>query len=419
VSEPLVSDTVCAFVLDDEKQVGALICKVLAACGFAPRQFTSPADFLAELAASPPELVLLDLSLGQSDAIEVIRNLENVKYQGSVLLVSGRDEATLNDITEIGKRHGLLMLPPLKKPFRPADLKLRLSGAGASGAEPKPILQPDSNLPAKIMVELGDALRNKWLELWYQPKINLKSSAICGAEALIRARHPVHGTVLPSNLLPPAGDPGYEPLTNFVIERAMADWCRFAEQGVVVKLSINVPVSMIRAPDFVSLVRSSLPNNKEFCGLTIEVTEDELIRDCELTREVATQLKLYNVDISIDDFGSGYASLSRLNDLPFAELKIDRRFVDGCASNPLKHGLCHSVVDLAHRFGATVCAEGVESAQDLRALIAMNCDQAQGFLFARPMSAVRFASDTLLRATTGSLRQHLSKAVRRQAPGRG
>jgi EAL domain-containing protein (putative c-di-GMP-specific phosphodiesterase class I) len=415
--ESLTSDTGCAFVLDDEKRVGALICQVLAACGFLPRQFTSPTAFLAELAASPPELVLLDLSLGQSDAIEVMRDLEELKYQGRVLLVSGRDETTLNDITAIGRRHGLVMLSPLKKPFRPADLKLRLSGAAAVTAESKPILQPDSNLPAKILVELGEAIRNKWLELWYQPKINLKSSAICGAEALTRAKHPVYGTVLPANLLPPAGDPGYEPLTEFVIEQAMADWCRFAEQGLVVKLSINVPVSMICGPDFVALIRSSLPHSRDFCGLTVEVTEDELIRDCELTREVATQLKLYNVDISIDDFGSGYASLSRLNDLPFAELKIDRRFVADCASNPRKYGLCQSVVELAHRFGAMVCAEGVESAQDLRALMAMNCDQAQGFFFARPMTAVRFASDSLLRAMTGSLRKNPGKASIRRPPG--
>jgi EAL domain-containing protein (putative c-di-GMP-specific phosphodiesterase class I) len=109
-------------------------------------------------------------------------------------------------------------------------------------------------------------------------------------------------------------------------------------------------------------------------------------------REIANQLKLYNVGISIDDFGSASASLSRLNDLPFTEVKIDRGFVLGCSSNQLKHSVCQTVIDLAHRFGATVCAEGVETVEDLRALIAMQCDSVQGYVFASPMPAAEFAS---------------------------
>jgi EAL domain-containing protein (putative c-di-GMP-specific phosphodiesterase class I) len=101
------------------------------------------------------------------------------------------------------------------------------------------------------------------------------------------------------------------------------------------------------------------------------------------------------VDLSIDDFGSGYASLSRLNDLPFAEVKIDRSFVSGCATNALKHSLCQTVVDLAHRFGATACAEGVEQIEDLRALMAMKCDTAQGYLFAKPMPAASITAAAL------------------------
>jgi len=124
-----------------------------------------------------------------------------------------------------------------------------------------------------------------------------------------------------------------------------------------------------------------------------------MIRDSEWAREVANQLKLYNVDLSIDDFGSGYASLSRLNDLPFAEVKIDRSFVSGCASNKLKHSLCQTVVDLAHRFGATACAEGVETNEDLRAVMAMQCDSAQGFLFAKAMPAADFTEAALVSGT--------------------
>jgi diguanylate cyclase (GGDEF)-like protein len=387
-----------AYVLDDEAQIAALVCKVMDACGIESRQFTEPEPFLAQLEVSPPELVVLDLSLGQTDAVEIIRQLEILKYKGEVLLISGRDEATLAEIAQIGKRHGLTMLTPLRKPFRAANLKQRL-------AAPRPDMRPtaaqrgpDDKKPREVSVQLVDALRNNWVEAWYQPIIDLKSLSVCGAEALVRARHPYYGVITAANLLPPAGHPAYEPLSKFILGQAMADWRRFAEHELRLRLAVNVPVSVIHTPDFIGLIRSILPADASFPGLTIEITEDEIIRDPKWAREIAIQLKLYNVGISIDDFGSAYASLSRLNDLPVSEVKIDGSFVAGCAKDRLKRGLCQTVVELAHRFGATACAEGVSSPDDLRELVEMNCDSAQGFLFAEPMPADRFAAALLARS---------------------
>jgi two-component system cell cycle response regulator len=389
-----------AFVLDDEPKIAALICKVLRMCGLTSQQFNIVAPFLAAVEASPPGLVVLDLSLGQSDAVEVILSLEARKYRGKVLLISGRDEITLNEITQIGEKHGLVMLPPLKKPFRPADVKRRLASHAAdavqSSASP---VKPKNDTRGKPVIQVVEALRNHWLDLWYQPKFDLKTGQVCGAEGLIRAQHPLHGVIMPENLLPPAGSPDYLPLTEFVVKCAMTDWVQFARQGLPLKLSINAPVSVIHTPAFVELVRSARPKDLEFTGLMVEVTEDEVIRDSERAREVASQLKLYNVDLSIDDFGSGYASLSRLNDLQFAEVKIDRSFVTGCTANELKRSLCQTAIDLAHRFDATACAEGVETAEDLRTVMAMGCDTAQGFLLGKPLPAAEFTEAALVGGT--------------------
>jgi EAL domain-containing protein (putative c-di-GMP-specific phosphodiesterase class I)/CheY-like chemotaxis protein len=386
-----------AYVLDDEPQIGIMICQVLGACGLEPRQFTSPGPLYEAIQHASPELIVLDLALGQSDAVEVIRQLETLKFQGKILLISGRDQTTLEEIAQIGKRRGLAMLDPLTKPFRVADLKNRLLASGTA-SQPQVKERPrDRAAAGGVAVDVRDALRNGWLELWYQPKIDLKSLTICGAEALLRARHPEHGIILPKDLLPPAGDPAYQPLSTFVIERAMADWRRFADVGIAIKLAVNVPASVMLAPDFVDLVRRSLPTSTDFPGLIIEVTEDEVIRDPDWIREVATQLKLYNVQISIDDFGSGYASLSRLSELPFAEVKIDRSFVEDCATSPLKHGLCQTIVDLAHRFDASVCAEGIATTEDLLSLVDMQCDTAQGALFADAMPAGELLAMVLAR----------------------
>ena len=226
-------------------------------------------------------------------------------------------------------------------------------------------------------------------------KIDLRSLVVCGAEALIRVRHPDHGVIEPAEFLPPAGDPLYKPLSFFVVRRTMADWTLFAGKAFFLKLSINVPASILNAPGFVDLARRLIPRDPRFPGVIVEVTEDEFIRDPEWMREVATQLKLYNAWISIDDFGKAYASLSRLTDLPFVELKLDRSFVSNCGSDKLKYALCQTVVDLACRFGASLCAEGVETADDLRCVTKLGFDSAQGYFLARPMPSDRFLASLL------------------------
>jgi EAL domain-containing protein (putative c-di-GMP-specific phosphodiesterase class I)/FixJ family two-component response regulator len=372
-----------AYVLDDEAQIAAFVCSVLRASGFDAQPFATPVALFVESKKALPDLIVLDLALGQSDAVEVIRYLETIKFRGSVLLISGRDAAVLAEIERIGKDRGLGMLPSLQKPFRVSELKNRLTTIGSPEGLPA---ATKANAAREFVVDLQEAEKNGWLELWYQPKIDLKTLSVCGAEALLRARHPKFGIVSPANLLPPAGDPAHHALSRFVVRRAMTDWERFADHNILLKLAVNVPVSVISTSEFIPLVRQMLPVARAFPGLIVEVTEDEVIRDAALIREIATQLKLYNAWISIDDFGAGHSSLARLIDMPCSEVKLDIQFVSNCGSDPLKRAVCASVVDLAHRFGASVCAEGVESAEDLRCLREMGCDTAQGFLFAKPMA---------------------------------
>lgn len=380
-----------AFVLDDEARVGTVVCKALTMAGLAARQFTDPLQFLTELKLSAPDLVVLDLALGETDAVEIIRKLEVLKFKGRILLISGRHEDALKEIERIGLSHGLDMLQPLQKPFRVAELKSRLEAAPMLAVLGKATGQPSPETPATVTrIDFAEALQKNWLEVWYQAKVDLRSLRICGAEALIRARHPDGGVISPVDLLPPAGDPLYRPLSVFVIRQTMMEWERFADRGFPLKLAVNVPASILNEPGFVSVVRQMMPSDAKFPGLVIEVTEDEIIRDPEWVREIAAQLRLCNAHISLDDFGCAYASLSRLKDLPFSEIKLDRSFVTGCAADPLKRGLCQTVVDLARRFGASSCAEGVETAEDLRCLTKLGFDTAQGFLFAKPMPSREF-----------------------------
>jgi EAL domain-containing protein (putative c-di-GMP-specific phosphodiesterase class I) len=281
------------------------------------------------------------------------------------------------------------MLPPLQKPVRMADIAGRLDAPALPPAAPDPARETAARRPAP-RADLEEALHRGWVEVWYQPKVCLRSLSVNGAEALVRVRHPDLGLVQPIDFLPPASDPLYRPLSSFVLRRAMADWTRFAQCGSSLKLAVNIPASVLNAPGFVDVLRRLIPSDAGFPGVVLEITEDEIIRDPEWLREIATQMRLYNAAISIDDFGSAYASLSRLKDLPFSELKLDRSFVAGCADDPLKRSLCQTVVDLGHRFGASVCAEGVEQEGDLRSLMSQSFDTVQGFFFAKPMPAADF-----------------------------
>jgi EAL domain-containing protein (putative c-di-GMP-specific phosphodiesterase class I)/FixJ family two-component response regulator len=385
-----------ALVLDDEPKLGLVICRMLKGIGVSARHFALAEQFLQEVGRSSPDLVIVDLLLGNTDAVEVMRRLETLKFHGKVMLMSGRDQTILYEFEQIGRTHSLFMLPSLPKPFRIADLNERLhSQAILQVSKSDGEGEPSAVQRVQSRVTLQEALRLNWLEVWYQPKIDLRLFTVCGAEALIRVRHPDHGIIEPAEFLPPAGDPHYKPLSFFVVRRTMTDWATFAENGFPLKFAINVPASTLKAPGFVDLVRQMTPRDPCFPGMVVEVTEDEFIRDPESLREVATQLKLYNVWISIDDFGTAYASLSRLTDLPFIEVKLDRSFVSNCPSDKLKYALCQTVVDLAHRFGASLCAEGVETAADLRCVTNLGFDSAQGYFLTKPMPSDRLLQSLL------------------------
>jgi EAL domain-containing protein (putative c-di-GMP-specific phosphodiesterase class I) len=367
-----------AYILDDEPEFRDFITQIAAAAGFSTRSFGDVTSLEMALTEGLPEVIVLDLSLGGSDGIDVIRSLAASRFGGAILLISGRDAETIDEVNKIGARHGLNMLPFLQKPFQLEKFAERLDLL----ASIKPRVTSD--------VALESALRNGQLELWYQPKIDLNSWLVSGAEALIRLRHPERGIILPSTFLPPSGDPLHHALADFVIRRSLADWSFFAASGLAIKLAINMPISIFETLEFASHLRKYLPDHEAFPGVIVELTEDEVICDPDLAREIAVQLKLYNIGVSIDDFGCGYSTLERARALPFTELKIDRSHVEGCSNSQEQYCRCKGIVDLAHRFGMTVVAEGVESASDLHALRGMNCDMVQGRVFAAPMERKEF-----------------------------
>ena len=188
----------------------------------------------------------------------------------------------------------------------------------------------------KATIPLGAVLKHDWFELWYQPKIELKTLHLVGAEALARARHPTRGIVPPALFLPGAGGDAMNELTERVILTALGDWEDFAECGVPLRLAVNVPVSALVELPIPQMLREARPRAASWPGLTLEVTEEQIVHDLELAKDVADSLRELKCDLSVDDFGAGYSSFVRLKQLPFSELKIDRELCGELQRRPFQ-----------------------------------------------------------------------------------
>jgi EAL domain-containing protein (putative c-di-GMP-specific phosphodiesterase class I) len=251
-------------------------------------------------------------------------------------------------------------------------------------------LLEDSMRGVRPHIDIEQALREHWLEIWYQPKIDLRRNCLAGAEALARIHHPTLGVLLPNAFLEDTDETSLAHLTEHALLTTLRDWSVFAAAGFNLHLAINVPVNVLLRMPIPTLVNENRPTDKSWPGLIVEVTEDQIVRDIALANEIAKQLRINGVTIAIDDFGGGYSSFASLREMPFAELKIDHTFVKDCAIEGTNGAICQTAIDLAHRFGSRAVAEGIENPADLQALQVMRCDFGQGILLAPPMPKERF-----------------------------
>ena len=244
-------------------------------------------------------------------------------------------------------------------------------------AEPGPVTLP--------RIAIAEALRNNWFEIWYQPKIDLKQKCLAGAEALARLRHPELGVMPPGSFLADIEEGSIAELAEQALLATLCDWSMFEQAGFNLHLAVNVPRSVLQKLPIAQLVAQYRPKSESWPGLILEITEDQIVRDDATAKDIAAPLRSNGITIAIDDFGAGYTSFTSLRDVPFAELKIDRGFVNGCATDAANGAICQTAIDLAHRFGSAAVADGVERAADLQALMVMGCDFGQGALIAPPM----------------------------------
>ena len=252
----------------------------------------------------------------------------------------------------------------------------------------------DAHSAAKLAMvgDLRRALQHDELVLHYQPKVNISTGELVGAEALMRWQHPEHGLVLPDDFVPVVEHTGLiNPLTRYVLDTALAQARTWIDAGRLLPIAVNLSARNLHDDHFADQVAKLLAAHDVPAQLLeLEVTESAIMIDPVRARQMLEQLSALGARISVDDFGAGYTSLSQLTTLPVSELKIDRSFVTTMTQDAGNAIIVQSVIDLGHNLGLTVVAEGVETEQDLTALADLGCDVAQGHHLGRALPIAAF-----------------------------
>ncbi|MGY3237850.1 diguanylate cyclase (GGDEF)-like protein [Bradyrhizobium sp. USDA 4472] len=319
-----------------------------------------------------------------------------------------------NHLVEIGASVGIALTSPKGTSadtlLKNADMALYRAKADGRGTFCFFRDEMAATVEARRILELDlrKALANEEFELFYQPLVNLKSGKITTCEALLRWNHPVRGTVSPIDIIPVAEDMGLiVDLGRWILRRACMECMKWPEG---VSVAVNFSPQQFHQRDVLSEIRyalevSGLPAHR----LEIEITESSLLRNTQLTHDILSQLHALGVRISLDDFGTGYSSLSYLHNFPMQKVKIDRSFLEGIDTDrPLT--LLRGVARLSADLGMSVVVEGIETNEQLELISADGTvSEAQGYLFSRPVPAVRMRQ--LLNASHGRRGENLLQVV--------
>src|SRR4029078_1602085 len=253
------------YVVDEESSIRHFLSLVLHGSGVDTVEFPDGAAMRKTSEARAPALVFHNISLESTDAIESVVALGKLRYRGAVQLMSARGAAGLEHVKAIGTKHKLQMMPVLKKPFE-TDTIVKIIQELKLGMPPA----------VAARLELDDAVKNKWIEFWYQPKIALRRKQLAGAEAYARVRHPQHGLVLAGAFTANASEAGNVKLAELALESALKTSAHFSKLGVNLRISVNIPVPALLKLSVPEIVQAHHPADQKWPGLIIDVPDEEV-----------------------------------------------------------------------------------------------------------------------------------------------
>lgn len=366
-------------VMDDDPDVGAFFGQVGEDLGFEVRVVADPEAFGATVLEFSPTVLLLDLQMPNRDGIELLRELSGLDRRPKVLIASGLDSRVLTSAAELGVSMGVDIAGSFCKPIALDELEVLLT-------------RLKSHTKMITANQLREGLQQGQLVVHYLPKATLKGPGrwiIEGAEALVRWQHPEYGLLYPKDFIGIAEESGLiVEVTDFVFRASMEQARVWFAHGLYMELGVNLSaqfLSDLRFPDrLLSLIRE---NNLDPSMITLELTETAAMQDPAVALDILARLRVKNINICLDDFGTGASSLTHLYRMPFSEVKLDNQFTNDMRLREDARALVEGLVYLTHKLKMRACAEGVEDEATLEMLEAMHCDKAQGHLFGAAVRA--------------------------------
>ena len=328
----------------------------------------------APFGAPAPDAVGLAGLLAEAVAAPVLLDEAAISVEASIGVASTGDATTTRDL------------------LRHADTAMYAAKAGSSAVHRyTPELDRGRGERLALVADLRLALQRDELVVLFQPKVDLRTRRLTGAEALVRWQHPRLGMLSPEVFIPIAESTGLiEPLTHVVLRSALSACRTWRDGGLQATVAVNLSARNVTNPALPAHVSAALTEaGLPATALVLEITESSVMEAPDATVPILAQLVAAGVTLSLDDFGTGYSSLAYLQRLPVQEVKIDRSFVTGLAGDDdhASEALITSIISLGRAFGLRVVAEGVEDSQTLERLAALGCDTAQGYYFGRPRPA--------------------------------
>lgn len=337
----------------------------------------------------PIDIALIDLNMPNMDGMELVRHLAKGEYQTSIILVTAHDRALLFSVETMTKAYGVNLLGTIEKPPTPDKLLELIKAYSESPLGKK---KGRASLPTFSINEVMEGLRGGQFEPFFQPKVELKTGYIKGAEAFARWRHPQHGILTPAAFIPVLEQNNkIDELNWMMIDKAVAACRTWHDQEFPIAVSINLSLSSLTQPSFTDRMDECISaHGIDAEYVILEITESAVLADDPQFWETLARLRMKGFGLSVDDYGTGNSNIQMLARIPFSELKIDRSFVAGAAENQALSIVLNSCLSLSRSLNRFSVAVGVENKQDWDFLQGMGCSCAQGYYIAKPLESAAF-----------------------------
>lgn len=335
-------------------------------------------------------LLLSDLKMPKMDGMELLRYLGQEKNEIEIVILSSLDKKLLSAIFRIAEIYKLNLLGALEKPVGLKQLKSFLT---KSGQVKQAVKSANDSKPLNFtLAEILEGIRLKQFIPYLQPKVDLTTGLIVGAEALARWVHPKHGLIPPYafiSILEANNKIDY--LTFMMLKECASIYAMFLKNNQNIHIAVNLSLVSLNDPDIAQRITSTIIENggdpKHF---TLEITESTAMTDAPVALENLARLSMNDFTLSVDDYGTGYSNLQQLTRIDFGELKLDRSLVHGFGDSDAMQIITASNIEMAHKLNMKCVAEGIETKEDWEQLRKIGCDIGQGYFIAKPMNLIDF-----------------------------